>query len=65
VVSSTNIASWHKFSAPTAGVGGEHDAGVPEHVLDDFQVGAACQGEAGGAMAEVAQADRRQAAGGT
>ena len=45
------------------GVGGEHDAGVPEHVLDDFQVGSGGQGEAGGTVAEVVQADRRQAAG--
>jgi hypothetical protein len=33
------------------GVGGEHDAGVAEFVLDDFEVGAGLQGEAGGAVA--------------
>jgi len=46
-----------------AGAGGEHDAGVPEHVLDDFQVGSGSQSKAGGAVAEVVQADRRHAAG--
>ena len=46
-----------------AGAGGEHDAGVPEHALDDFQVGSGSQSKAGGAVAEVVQADRRHAAG--
>jgi hypothetical protein len=44
-------------------IGGEHDAGVPEHILDDFQVGSGGQGEAGGAVTEVVQAYGRQAAG--
>ena len=44
------------------GVGGKHDAGVPEHVLDDFQVDTHSEGEAG-AVAQVVQADRRQGAG--
>ena len=43
--------------------GGEHDAEVPEHVLDDLQVGSGSQSKAGGAVAEVVQADRRHAAG--
>jgi hypothetical protein len=46
------------------GVGGEDDAGVAELVLDGPQVGACCQGEAGGAVPQVVQADRREAGGG-
>ena len=44
------------------GVGGQDDAGVAEHVLDDFQVGAGSEREAGGAVSQVMQPDRRQAA---
>jgi len=37
------------------GVGGEHDAGVAELVLDGFEVGAGAVGEAGGAVSQVVQ----------
>ena len=42
------------------GVGGGDDAGVAEHLLDDHQVGAGCQGDGGGAVAQVVEPDRRQ-----
>ncbi len=45
------------------GVGSQHDAGVPEHGLDDLQVGARGECEAGRAMPQIMQADRRQARG--
>jgi len=40
------------------GVGGEHDAGVAEFVLDDFEVGLDLEGKGGGAAAQVVQPDR-------
>jgi hypothetical protein len=42
------------------GVGGEHDTGVPELVLDGLEVDTGGVGEAGGAMAEIVESDRRQ-----
>jgi hypothetical protein len=45
------------------GVGGEHDAGVPELVLDDLQIGPRLQREAAGAVPQIVQPDRRQPAG--
>lgn len=41
-------------------VGGEHDAGVAEHRLYDFEVVAGGEGQAGRAVAQVMQPDRRQ-----
>jgi len=41
------------------GVGGQHDAGMAEHVLHDFQVGSGRQRERGGAVPQVVQPDRR------
>jgi hypothetical protein len=58
-----SLATLRATSGRTENGGGEHDAGVPEHVLDDFQVGARSEGEDGGAVAQVVPADRRQAAG--
>jgi hypothetical protein len=45
------------------GVGGEDDAGVPELVLDDLQIGTCLQREAAGAVPQIMQPDRRQSAG--
>jgi hypothetical protein len=42
------------------GVGGQHDAGVAEHVLYDLQVHFGGQGEGGRAVPQVVQPDRRQ-----
>src|SRR5437868_10285632 len=42
------------------GVGGEHDAGVPEHLLHTLQFHRGRQGEGGCAVAQVVQPDRRQ-----
>jgi len=56
--SATLWATWGRLGV---GVGGEHDAGVPEHVLDDVQVGSGGQGEAGGAVPQVVQPDGWQA----
>lgn len=42
------------------GVGGEHDAGVAEHRLHNFEVIVGGQGQAGRAVAQVMQPDRRQ-----
>jgi len=44
------------------GIGGEHDAGVQELVLDGLEVGASGLGEAGGAVAQIVEADRRSPA---
>jgi hypothetical protein len=41
-------------------VGGEHDAGVAEHHLHDFEVVAGGEGQAGRAVAQVMRPDRRQ-----
>jgi hypothetical protein len=46
------------------GVGGEHDAGMPELFLHDFEVGSGLQGEAGRTVPQVVQPDGRQTAGG-
>lgn len=40
------------------GVGGEHDAGMPEHGLHGLEVIAGGQREGGGAVAQVVQPDR-------
>jgi hypothetical protein len=42
------------------GVGGGDDAGMAQHLLDDLQVGAGCQGDGGGAVAQVVEPNRRQ-----
>ena len=42
-------------------IGRGDDAGVTEHLLDDLQVRTGGQGQGGGAVAQVVQADRRQA----
>ena len=42
------------------GVGGQHDAGVAEHVLHDVQVHPGGQGQRGRAVPKVVQPDRRQ-----
>ena len=49
------VESTYMFSR----VDSEHCAGVPELVLDRFEVGAGGVGEAGGAVAQVVEADRR------
>jgi len=56
------VFGWRRRSLVSPG-GGEHDAGVPELVLDGLEVGAGGVGEAGGALAEVVEADRRQVGG--
>jgi hypothetical protein len=43
-------------------VGGEHDAGVTELILDRLEVGAGGVGKAGRAVPEIMQPDRRQPA---
>ena len=42
------------------GVGGEHDAGVAQHRLYGFEVVGGGEGQAGRAVAQVVQPDRRQ-----
>jgi hypothetical protein len=42
------------------GVGGQHDAGVPQLLLDDLQIGAGGVREAGRAVPQLVQPNRRQ-----
>lgn len=42
------------------GVGGDHDGGVAELVLDGLEIGPGGVGEGSGAVAEVVQPDRRK-----
>lgn len=45
-------------------VGGDGDLGVPEAFGHDFEVDAGCQGDAGVGVAQVVQADEREAGSG-